>query len=187
MENQNNSTPAPQSGKPNAFVAFLQVKRSLPTWVIIVGILLACGLGHAASGSANASGTTTTVTTGNNSAVHTSTSSSTPAKPAPTATPKPAPKLTTIVSYSGTTQKNTANFHVSADQWQLVWACQGGQYGGNFSVEIDNADGSSFDPLAVNQVCDGNQHDTTIERGSGDFFLKVDADVSWQIQIQATQ
>src|SRR5579875_3199264 len=113
MENLNN--PIAQPSKKNALVAFLQAKRSLPTWVIILGIVLACALGHATGGSASTSDTTNAGSTAAQSAT-TSSAPSSAVKSAPTATPKPAPKLTTIASFSGTTQKNTADFQVTADQ-----------------------------------------------------------------------
>ena len=170
--------PAPKS---NAVMTFLQGKRTMPTWVIILGIILALGLGHATGGSASAADTSTTGPT-------TQTTTTSPTKPTANPTATAAPKLTTIVSYSGSGQKNTPNFHVKADQWQISWACQPGSLGtGNLMVEVDNADGTPFDIVAINEICDASKHDVTIERGSGDFFLKVDADVPWQIQIQAVQ
>ncbi len=190
MDNQYNPTPtpAPTSGKKNPFTAFLQAKRALPTWALILGILLACSVGYGLAGSSSAAGTTTTnAAQAGTGGTHTTTTAKPPTATAKPPTATPAPKLTTIASFSGTSQKNTQTFHVSANQWTLVWTCQGGEFGGNFSVEVDNADGSIFDPLAANVVCNGTMHDTTIERGSGDFYLKVDADVSWTIQIQAVQ
>ena len=183
MNPNNMSGPQVPAPKSNAVMAFLQVKRTIPTWVIILGIVLAIGLGHATDGSASAANTANNTTTGPT----TQTTTSSPTKTAPKPTATSVPKLTTIVSYSGSGQKNTANFHVNASQWQISWACQPGSFGGNFSVEVDNADGSTFDPLAVNEICDSSKHDITIERGSGDFFLKIDADTPWQIQIQAIQ
>jgi hypothetical protein len=181
MENQITPTPAPE--KKNQIITFLQAKRALPTWALILGLLLACGVGHAFAGAADSSAPTTVTTT----AAHAGTGGThtTTAKP-PTATP--APKLTTIASYSGSGPKNTANFHVNADQWQIVWTCQPGSFGsGNFIVMVYGADGTPTDPGAVNEICSSSMHDTTIERGSGDFYLSVNADVPWTIQIQAVQ
>ena len=106
----------------------------------------------------------------------------------PTATPvpAPAPTLQTIASFAGSGQKNTADFHIDADQWQIAWACQPGQFGGNFSIEVTTSNGTYVD-LAANEICSSNKSDVTIERGAGDYFLKVSADAPWQIQIKAIQ
>lgn len=184
MDNQYNPTPtpAPTAGKKNQFTAFLQAKRALPTWALILGILLACSVGYGLAGSSSAAGTTTTnAAQAGTGSTHTTTT----AKP-PTATP--APKLTTIASYSGTGPKNTANFHVNADQWQIVWTCQPSNPYGVFDVSVYQPDGTAIDPLAISETCASTHNDTTIERGSGDFYLQINsANVSWTIQIQAVQ
>ncbi len=171
----------PPPAQPNAVVTFLQSKRAFPTWALIVAILLACSLGYASHGGATATDTSTATAS-------TTTSSSTNA--APTATKPPAATATPakpviITSFSGTGAQNTVNFHVNASQWTLLWQCQGGQYGGNLAVEVDNADGSTLDYGAVNEICNGSMSGSTIERASGDFYLSVNADIAWQIQIQA--
>lgn len=170
--------PAP---KPNQAMVFLQAKRAIPTWGLILGLLLACALGRAfGGGTADASNGGQTVTQ-----QVSATTTPRPTSPPPTATPKPT--LQTIVSFQGTGEKNTANFHIAADQWQLAWSCQPGSFGGNFMVEVDHADGSIADYAAVNEICDSSKHDVTIERGGGDYYLKVTADVNWQIAVQAIQ
>jgi hypothetical protein len=173
---------APLPAQPNAFVAFLQAKHAFPTWALIVAILLACGLGYASHG--NAGATTTGATTGASVPTGTTTKAATKAPTVPTATATPA-KPVTIASFSGTGPQNTADFHVNAPEWTLVWQCQPGQIGGNLIVEVDNADGSTLDYAPVNEICSGNLNGSTIERASGDFYLKVTADCDWQIQIQA--
>jgi hypothetical protein len=180
MENQPQFTPVQGSSKPNAIVAFMQAKRTWPTWAIIVALFVVFGLGHVSAGSSNNdTSTTSAVTTSTTAAAHGATTMT-----KPTATP--APKTTTIASYSGNGNKNTPNFHVNADQWTISWSCQGGQYGGNLIVDVYQSDGTYVDG-AVNVICNGAMHDTTLERGSGDFYLVVNADVSWTVTIQATQ
>lgn len=186
MDNQPNLPPAaPAATKPNAVVAFLQKKRTWPTWAIIAALVVVFGLGRIGTGSGVTSTVTTTANVSTTAGAHGTTSGKTTTTTPPTATP--APKNTTIATYSGTTSKNTPNFHVNADQWTISWSCQGGQYGGNLTVSVYQSDGTSIDPVAVNVVCNGAMHDSTIERGSGDFYLTIDADVSWTITIQATQ
>jgi hypothetical protein len=179
MGNQPNLTPAPGASKPNAIVAFLQAKRTWPTWAIIASLFVVFGLGHVTAGSSSNAPTTPTSTVSTTAGAHGTTTTK------PTATP--APKTTTIATYSGSGNKNTPNFHVNADQWTISWSCQGGQYGGNLIVSLYQSDGTPLDE-PVNVICNGSMHDSTIERGSGDFYLEIISDnISWQISIQATQ
>ena len=172
-----------QPNRTNQVMQFLQAKRSIQTWVLILGIVLACAVGDTVGAAGKTTSPSTAATNSGQSSNHAISSPTATHRP-PTATP--APTLKTIASYSGSGQKNTPTFHINTDQWQIAWACQPGDIGGNFSVEVDQADGTYFD-LAVNEICDSNKHDVTIERGSGDFFLKITADTPWQIQIQAVQ
>jgi len=181
--------PTPKTS--NGFVRFLTTKRAMPTWLLILICFGCLGLGNAAGGPQNTSAAPSAITTNNNpssnntraTATNVSTPTDTPLPPTATSRPKP----TTITSFSGNTSKHTANFTVKVQQWTIKWACQGGAYGGNFSFGVYNADGSDVDSLAANVVCNGNMSDSTIERGAGEFYISVDADITWQISITAIQ
>ena len=103
---------------------------------------------------------------------------------APTATATIAP-MTTIATFTGNNNKNTPNFHVDASEWVLSWSCTGPDSGAYFSVNVLHADGTVQDAVLGNVNCVGTMHDSTIERGAGDFYLTVIAGSQWSIIITA--
>jgi hypothetical protein len=103
---------------------------------------------------------------------------------AATATATHAPQWTTVQQFSGTTSQKTPLFSVP-NEWRIVWTCkQADQYGGNFIVNVMNADGTPLDYGVVNtQNTDGA---TTYEhQGGGHVYLDVQTfSEQWLIQVQ---
>jgi hypothetical protein len=77
------------------------------------------------------------------------------------------------------------------NDWKIVWNCNPssdalGSY--NIIVDVDNSDGSPFDPAAINTICQsGNTSGSTEEHQSGSVYLDVQSEAAWTIQIQAYQ
>jgi hypothetical protein len=99
----------------------------------------------------------------------------------------PTPKAATpqsILNVTGNGAKTTANFTVTASQWAILYVfdCHAFGQAGNFSVDVYNGDGSFDDYGAVNALAlTGN--DNTVEHGAGTYFLEVDSECSWHIQV----
>jgi hypothetical protein len=95
------------------------------------------------------------------------------------------PGWQTIASFSGNGQKKTSTFN-TGDHWRLLWQCKpssfyGGQY--NVIVEVMGTDGSQN--LAVNTICkSSNTGGDTEEYQNGTFYLDVNSEAQWSVQIQ---
>jgi hypothetical protein len=73
----------------------------------------------------------------------------------PTSTPTHVLKWTTVQTFHGNGNKKTGNFDVP-DSWRLAWSCTpSSSYGGSYNVivDVDNSDGTSLDPGAINTIC----------------------------------
>lgn len=111
--------------------------------------------------------------------------------PEPTPTNTPAPRWVTIANFSGNGTKRTTTFTITSDQWRMNWRCNPnsdyfGQY--NVIVSVYNDDGSPADYAAINTICQaGNTHDTTAEYTPGTYYLEVDSEAAWSVQVQAFQ
>jgi hypothetical protein len=135
---------------------------------IVLVLLLCCGVGALASHTSTETTTSTSVQ-----------------QDAPTNTPR-VTKPTTIATFTGDGIKKTADFTVDADEWQLTWYCTDST-GGNLIVGVKNQDGSTFDIVAVNTICDSVKHDVTVEHGAGTYYLDVNAFGTWKMVITANQ
>jgi outer membrane murein-binding lipoprotein Lpp len=76
----------------------------------------------------------------------------------------------TITTFSGSSTKDTETFHVDSDQCRIAWDTKAGQYAGNFIFTVHNADGS-YKASGANVI--GTNSDSTIVRGSGDYYLSI--------------
>jgi PKD repeat protein len=99
----------------------------------------------------------------------------------PTPTPTPTPGNNIIASWTGSANKNTEMFHVPSNEWKITWNTQAGNLGnGIFSIVIYNSDGSYKD-IAANVM--GSNSDSSIIRGSGDYYLKIVTTQQYEITV----
>jgi len=117
----------------------------------------------------------------------------TQAPPADTATPAlptatPHPKAWVAVQhFTGNQNGKTATFTVK-DGDKIVWSVKvGGDFGGNFSVTVYNADGS-YDSLLANTLTPPAQSGSTIVHGDADIYLDIsDSAGAYDIAVQRFQ
>jgi hypothetical protein len=109
--------------------------------------------------------------------------------PTPTAipTPTPVPTWQTTHTYTGNGIKKTETITVPGD-WKLLWTCDpASSYGGSYNVivEVDNSDGTTADPAAINTICaSGNTSGDTEERQAGNVYFSVNSEAAWTLTVQ---
>jgi hypothetical protein len=106
----------------------------------------------------------------------------------PTQDATPAPQWTITNTFSGSGTKNTTTFTVTGD-WQLNWTCAPASFAtGQYNVIVDvDSPGQSLPvfPSAVNAICSANVYSgTTEEYQSGTFYLAVNSEAQWNVQIE---
>ena len=117
----------------------------------------------------------------------------TPASPTntplpPTATPipippTPAPTWHEIARWEGKSIKNTETFHIPSNEWRISWDTKPGEYGAmNFQIYVYTAAGSLTD-VAANVI--GQDMDSTIMRGTGDYYLTINTAQPYVILVEA--
>lgn len=90
---------------------------------------------------------------------------------------------TVIASWSGSSTKNTETFHVPSKEWKLSWNTQPGKYGDmNFQIYVYNSDGS-LKNVAANVI--GKSSDSSIIRGSGDYYLMINTAQPYEITVES--
>lgn len=89
----------------------------------------------------------------------------------------------TVLNQTGSGIKQTADFTVTADQWTIAYAYNCANFGssGNFTIEVDDADGSPSD-IAVNELRTKNSS-STVEHGAGRFYLSIDSECDWHVKV----
>ena len=88
----------------------------------------------------------------------------------------------TIASWTGESTKNTETFTVPSDEWKISWDTKAGDLGAmNFQIYVYNADGS-MKGVAANVI--GKSSDSSIIRGSGDYYLMINTAQPYQITIE---
>jgi hypothetical protein len=150
----------------------------------IVAIVLCCGCAGIASLASHGGNTTTGNSGGNIIAANQPGGSTTP-NATPTATH--TPQWTTVQKFSGTTSQKTPLFDVPSE-WRIVWSCKkSNDFGGNFIVNVMNADGTPMDYAVVNTM--DNDGSTTYEhQGDGQVYLDIQTyNEKWTIQVQVQQ
>lgn len=159
------------------------LRRSHIIWGI-VGLFVVCaacsGIVHSITGGGNS---TTTGSTGAAAATHASTPSATNTPKPPTATPKPKAWVT-VQHFSGSANTQTPTFHLP-DGSRIVWTAKASNsFGGDFSIEMDNSDGT-YNDLVANVSTPPDQGATYTIHGDLDVYLKVDTfGCNWTIQVQ---
>src|SRR5258708_3710057 len=130
--------------------SWLGTRQSLARGVVAVGVLaIGCGccgfgyvVGSTGSPSKPAAAAQSTVTP-------TAPGTATPALPTGTAKPK---AWVTVQHFSGNQNQQTASLHIPAGS-RIVWSVKpSSEFGGNFIVEADYADGSGMAALIANAI-----------------------------------
>jgi hypothetical protein len=164
-----------------------------PAWQwILVGLIVGIFIGYAVHVPSTQSSTDSTTATIQNTTQATSqpTQVPTPTHPAAPSTPTHTPKWTTVQTITGNGNKKTAIF-TAPDDWKIIWSCTGFNDGsgvdGVFSVNVNNADGTSADLGAVDATCKAGSARTTgdtEEHQGGSVYLDIGATGDWTIQVQ---
>lgn len=157
------------------------------TWLwVLIALIVGMVIGYAihVPGAQSTSNDTTTTTQNISQATSQPTQASTHVSITPT--PTHTPKWTTVQTFTGNGSKKTAIFTVP-DDWKIVWSCNPSSFGGSYNVQLDvvSADGSPFDPGAINTICQaGNVSGETEEHQSGQVYFDINSEAAWTIQVQ---
>jgi hypothetical protein len=177
-----------------------------PNWMIpaalgvvaLAGIALVGGMaiGHASANKAASGGAvlsptpTATPATGLGSVASGGAAAASPATVTVTVTatitagPSGPPASTgVVVDLGGTGSKSTANFTVAANQWTIAYTydCANAGGEGSFLVNVHSSDGTSSQQ-AVSEL-GANGQDSTVEHGSGTYFLSVTSACAWHLTV----
>jgi hypothetical protein len=104
--------------------------------------------------------------------------------PAPVAQETPQPSWHEVITFQGSSIKNTQTFHIQSDNWRINWSTWPGDYGNmNFAIMVYNSDGSPAGiGVAANVIGQGS--DISYMRGSGDYYLAIDTAQPYKIVIE---
>ena len=88
-----------------------------------------------------------------------------------------------IATWSGNSIKDTQTFHVYSNEWKISWNTEPGQYGAmNFQIYVYNSDGT-LKGVAANVI--GSSSDSSIIRGSGDYYLSINTAQPYEITVES--
>jgi hypothetical protein len=105
--------------------------------------------------------------------------------PTPTAPTPTAPTWTEVISWEGSSIKDTETFSITANEWRIRWSTWPGQYGDmNFQIYVYEANGN-LNSVAANIIGEGN--DVSYVRGSGDYYLTINTGQPYAITIEQEQ
>lgn len=102
----------------------------------------------------------------------------------PAAQPEPPKEATwqEVITFEGSSIKDTETFTVSAKEWRINWSTQPGQYGDmNFQIMIYDENGA-LEGLAANIIGAGS--DVSYMRGAGDYYLTINTGQPYKIVIE---
>ncbi len=101
--------------------------------------------------------------------------------PEPT-TPAPTRTWTEVISWEGSSIKDTETFSITANEWRILWDTKPGQYGDmNFQIYVYEASGS-LKSVAANII--GGGSDVSYVRGSGNYYLTINTAQPYTITIE---
>ena len=108
-------------------------------------------------------------------------------KPIQRVTSTAVPQFITSHTFMGYGVEKTEVFHVAND-WKIVWSCNPSSFYGHqydLVVSVNSTDGKTVDFAAVNARCTpGYTADVKEEHSSGDIYLDITSEGSWDIQVQ---
>ena len=88
-----------------------------------------------------------------------------------------------IVTFSGEGIKNTETFNIPSNEWKISWDTRPGEYGDmNFQIFVYGED-ESLKGVVANVI--GTNKDSSIMRGSGNYYLAINAGQPYTINIEA--
>ena len=88
-----------------------------------------------------------------------------------------------ITSFSGNGIKNTETFTIPSREWRISWDTSPGEYGAmNFQIFVYNEDGS-LEGVAANVI--GADKDSSIMRGTGNYYLMINTAQPYTVIIEA--
>jgi len=107
----------------------------------------------------------------------------TPTPVRPTATVTPLPTWHEIARWEGKSIKNTETFHSPSQEWRISWDTKPGDYGAmNFQIFVYSDAGDLID-VAANVI--GEDKDSTIIRGAGDYYLTINTAQPYVVIVEA--
>ena len=87
-----------------------------------------------------------------------------------------------VINFEGNGIKNTETFHISSDEWKIYWDTKPGQYGNmNFQIFVYNSNGALVS-VAANVI--GEDSDSSIMRGSGDYYLTINTGQPYEVIVE---
>lgn len=101
-----------------------------------------------------------------------------------TATPAPPPApWHEVARWEGKSIKNTETFSIPSSEWRISWDTRPGEYGEmNFQIFIYTAADDLVD-VAANVI--GADKDSSILRGAGDYYLKINTAQPYVVVVEA--
>lgn len=99
---------------------------------------------------------------------------------------QPEVKATPVViaSWEGESIKDTETFTVPSDEWKLSWDTKPGKLGDqNFQIYVYKA-GENKIPVSVAANVIGANNESTVIRGAGDYYLKINTAQPYKITVE---
>jgi len=92
-----------------------------------------------------------------------------------------------VASWQGNGDFDSPSFHISANQWRVVWAAATHAGAGEFSIAVHKGDGALFVnliDLPSTVATEGPVDGGLIVKGEGDFFLRINTLRTYEITVQ---
>ncbi len=88
-----------------------------------------------------------------------------------------------VARWQGKSIKSTETFHIPSEEWRISWKTEPGEYGDmNFQIYVYESSGS-LPEIVANVI--GQDIDSSIMRGSGDYYLKINSAQFYEILVEA--
>lgn len=87
-----------------------------------------------------------------------------------------------VISFEGSSTKDTQTFKITGDEWRIVWETSPGTYGdGVFQIYTYKSNG---DIGGVDANVIGKANDTSYKRGSGEYYFTINTTQPYKIVIE---
>ncbi|KPU44289.1 hypothetical protein OXPF_24570 [Oxobacter pfennigii] len=91
-------------------------------------------------------------------------------------------KWTEVTRFEGNSIKDTGTFEITSSEWRISWDTKPGDYGAmNFQIYIYKPDKSLVD-VAANVI--GESKDSSVQRGSGEYYLTINSAQPYTVIIE---